>query len=220
VSRVTRDYPRQADEEYNTPPWVAVPIAMWLAGQAVRSIWEPAPGRGQLGRALVACGFSVIETRSDFLDTGTCWPSDRDALVTNPPYGKRGELAEQFIRHAVLGLRAPIAAFLLRVDYDSAKTRRDIFGDCPFFAGKIVLLDRIVWFEREGAAGPSENHAWFIWSRFGATYSKGRPWTIYGGKPDEDRPRKVDHTDPRRDRRRRPGRGVASAARDPEREEG
>ena len=88
------------------------------------------------------------------------------ALVTNPPFGKRGELAEAFIRHA-LELEPPIAAFLLRVDFDSAKTRRDIFQNCPFFAGKIVLLDRIVWFEREGAASPSENHAWFIWSRVG-----------------------------------------------------
>jgi hypothetical protein len=187
---------------------------MWLAGQGVRSIWEPAPGRGQLGRALVACGFSVIETRGDFLDTGTCWPSDREALVTNPPYGKRGELAEQFIRHAVLGLSAPIAAFLLRVDYDSAKTRRDIFGDCPTFAGKIVLLDRIMWFDQPGAK-PSENHAWFIWSRFGATYSKGRPWIIYGGKPDEDRPRKVDHADQGRDRDRRANRRLAPSERPP-----
>jgi hypothetical protein len=182
MSRVTRDYPRQADEEYNTPPWVAAVIAMWLAGQGVRSIWEPAPGSGQFAASLRACDFDVCEPPLDFLTT-TAWPPNVDALVTNPPYGKRGELAEAFIRHAIHGLDAPIAAFLLRVDYDSAKTRRDIFGNCPYFAGKIVLLDRIVWFEREGAAGPSENHAWFIWSRFGPTYSKGRPWIIYGGKP-------------------------------------
>lgn len=179
MSRVTRDYPRQADEEYNTPPWVGGVIADWLARHGVRTIWEPAPGRGQLGRALAACGFSVRETDGDFLEMGTSWPEDRDALVTNPPYGKRGELAEQFIRHAVYGLRAPIAAFLLRVDYDSAKTRRDIFADCPTFAGKIVLLDRIVWFERKGGKSPSENHAWFIWDR---SHLERRPWIAYGLK--------------------------------------
>ena len=180
MSRVTRDYPRQADEEYNTPPWVGGVIAVWLKVRGVRSVWEPAPGRGQLGRAMAACGLRVFETGSDFLDTGTRWPSDREAVVTNPPYGKRGELAEQFIRHAVLGLRAPIAAFLLRVDYDSAKTRRDIFGDCPYFAGKIVLLDRIVWFEREGGKSPSENHAWFIWDR-GPSHFR-QPWIAYKSK--------------------------------------
>lgn len=179
MSRVTRDYPRQADEEYNTPPWVGFVLAHWLRHRALH-IWEPAPGRGQLGRALVAHGFSVVETSDDFLKR-TAPPRDRiDAIVTNPPYGKRGELAEQFIRHAVLGLRAPIAAFLLRVDYDSAKTRRDMFGDCPFFAGKIVLLDRIVWFEREGGKSPSENHAWFIWDR-GPPHFR-RPWIAYKSK--------------------------------------
>jgi|HubBroStandDraft_6_1064221.scaffolds.fasta_scaffold00529_6 hypothetical protein len=177
MSRVTRDYPRQADEEYNTPPWVGAVIARWLAGQGVYSIWEPAPGRGQLSRALVAHGFSVIETGGDFLQL----PQTRhfDALVTNPPYGKRGELADAFIRHA-LELEVPILAFLLRIDADSAKTRVDIFRDCLSFAGKIVLLDRIVWFEREGAAGPSENHAWFIWQR---SRQPRLRWIAYGGKP-------------------------------------
>jgi hypothetical protein len=182
MSRVTRDYPRQADEEYNTPPWVGVVIAHWLASQGVRTIWEPAPGRGQLSRALVACGFSVVETGGDFLQLPQT--RDFDALVTNPPYGKRGELADAFIRHA-LKLEVPIAAFLLRVDADSAKSRRDIFRDCPRFAGKIALLDRIVWFEREGGKSPSENHAWFIWHRFGPTYSKGRPWIAYGQRDQE-----------------------------------
>ena len=211
MSRVTRDYPRQADEEYNTPPWVGVTIALWLAGQGVQTIWEPAPGRGQLSHALVACGFSVVETGGDFLQLPQTRPFD--ALVTNPPYGKRGELADAFIRHA-LELEVPIAAFLLRVDADSAKTRADIFRDCPFFAGKIVLLDRIVWFEREGAAGPSENHAWFIWDR---SHQARRPWIAYGrkGPRDENRPREVDHADQGRGRDRRSHRRHASSERPP-----
>lgn len=182
MSRVTRDYPRQADEEYNTPPWVGTVIALWLKQHDVRDVWEPAPGRGQLSRALVAHELGVRETAHDFLGS-TVWPRDRDALVTNPPYGKRGELAEAFIRHAVHKLEAPIAAFLLRADYDSAKTRRDIFADCVWFAGKIVLLDRIVWFERKGMASPSENHAWFIWIHKDEQYFKrARPWISYGLK--------------------------------------
>jgi hypothetical protein len=51
---------------------------------------------------------------------------------------------------------------LLRVDFDLAKTRADLFRDNPRFAGKSVLRDRIVWFEQPGAA-PSDDHAWFVW---------------------------------------------------------
>jgi hypothetical protein len=40
-----------------------------------------------------------------------------------------------------------------------------LFRDHPRFAQKIVLLHRIVWFEREGANGPSDNHCWLIWDR-------------------------------------------------------
>jgi hypothetical protein len=47
---------------------------------------------------------------------------------------------------------------LLRVDFDSGKTRTPPFRDCPAFAEKVVLLDRIMWFP--GTVGPSMNHAW------------------------------------------------------------
>jgi hypothetical protein len=209
MSQRNSGYVRQEMEDYSTPPWVGAVIARWLQRQSVRSIWEPAPGRGQLGRALAAHGFSVHETDTDFF----LFPQamEVDALVTNPPYGKRGELAERFIRRA-LDMNVPIAAFLLRVDYDSAKTRADIFRDCPSFAGKIVLLDRIVWFEREGGKSPSENHAWFIWDRWN---QPSRPGIAYGGKPDEDRPRKVDHADQGRDRDRRAHRRHAPSERPP-----
>jgi hypothetical protein len=94
----------------------------------------------------------------------TCLPHDRvDGICTNPPYGYGGRLACQFIAHALE--RVPIVAMLLQIDFDSSKTRTRLFRDCQAFAGKIVLLDRIVWFEREGAPGPSENHAWYIWNR-------------------------------------------------------
>ena len=182
MSRVTRDYPRQADEDYATPDWVGGVIGLWLKQSGVRTILEPAPGAGALASSLLKRGFEVDAPVWDFLaEEDWPWPSFWDALVTNPPFGRRGELAEAFIRHA-LKLEAPIAAFLLRVDFDSAKTRRDIFKDCPFFAGKIALLDRIVWFERKGAASPSENHAWFIWSRVSPRPRNGRPWIAYGLK--------------------------------------
>ena len=36
---------------------------------------------------------------------------------------------------------------LLRVDYDSAATRRHLFADNPAFALKVVVTRRITWFE-------------------------------------------------------------------------
>lgn len=181
MTRANRDYPRQADEDYATPRWVAAVIALWLKQQGVRSIWEPAPGDGRFAQSLRTHGFDVSSSNENFL-AREVWPETCNALATNPPYGHRGELAEAFIRHALLVLEAPIAAFLLRVDYDSAKTRVDIFRDCPYFAGKIVLLDRITWFERKGAK-PSENHAWFIWDR---SHWKRRPWISYGLREQDD----------------------------------
>jgi hypothetical protein len=73
--------------------------------------------------------------------------------------------------------RLPIIALLLTVDFDSAPTRRDLFADCKEFAGKLVLLDRIVFFERPNAK-PSANHAWFLWDRG----NLGRPTIRYGAK--------------------------------------
>lgn len=85
-------------------------------------------------------------------------------IICNPPYGesKRCELAMRFIEHA---LTLPVAriAILLRNDFDSAFSRQHLFRWCPEFAGKVVLLNRIKWFE--GTSGPSDNHAWFLFSR-------------------------------------------------------
>jgi hypothetical protein len=91
-----------------------------------------------------------------------------DAIITNPPYGKRNKLAAAFVTCGLqaIGARA-LLALLLPADFDSALTRRSLFADCPDFRGKIVLLKRIVWFARSDGKreGPKENHAWFIWSR-------------------------------------------------------
>jgi len=56
---------------------------------------------------------------------------------------------------------------LLPCDFDSAKTRVRYFGDCPEFVGKIVLRERIVWFQRSDGVreAPKENSAWFLWER-------------------------------------------------------
>ena len=60
---------------------------------------------------------------------------------------------------------APVVAMLLRVDFDSGKTRVHLFRDNAAFTHKIVLLDRVVFFERDDgtAEAPSDNHSWYLW---------------------------------------------------------
>ena len=53
---------------------------------------------------------------------------------------------------------------------------KGLFRDNPRFAGKLVLLDRIKWFE--GPSAPSDNHAWFVWDR----RHQGPPWIAYAGR--------------------------------------
>jgi hypothetical protein len=174
-------YPRQPDETYETPAWVAGVIADWAGVMGVRRIWEPAPASGAFANHLRDRGYEVVATQGDFF-TQIKIP-EVDAIVTNPPYGgtRRGDHAASFIRTALAHTQIPIVAMLLPVDYDSGKSRQDVFANCAAFAGKIVLLDRIVFFPRPGAA-PSTNHAWFLWSR----RHVGAPMIMYGKKGEPD----------------------------------
>ena len=54
-------------------------------------------------------------------------------------------------------------AMLMRIDFDSAVTRTDIFRDHPAWGEKLVLTKRIKWFDDGNKNGPSENHAWYCW---------------------------------------------------------
>lgn len=153
-------YARVADDRYETPAEITLTIVPALRFAAVRHVWEPAHSPAdKLGNTLRAAGFKVTSTAGDFLRQRRR-PPRTDALVTNPPYGRQGSLAEAFIRHA-LDLKVPFIALLLPVDFDSAITRAPLFGSCREFNGKLVLLRRVKWFP--GPAGPSTNHAWFIW---------------------------------------------------------
>jgi methylase of polypeptide subunit release factors len=131
------------------------------------------PGAGQMAQALSAAGLHVtatdISTGQDFL-LATAKPVD--AIVTNPPYA----LAQEFIEHALV-LTKPngMVAMLLRRDFDHAKTRQHLFGECPQFAKKLVLTKRIRWIEGSNGS-PSFNHAWQIWD----WNHEGPPTLAYG----------------------------------------
>jgi hypothetical protein len=134
-------------------------------------VWEPAPGEGYLASALTVEGLEVIATHDDFFRRDAM-PQGVNTIATNPPFGKGGRQAVKFIRHA-FKLEVERMILLLKVDFDSGKTRTDLFRDQLMFAGKIVLLDRIKWFE--GPKQPSENHAIFVWDR----RHRGSPWIRY-----------------------------------------
>jgi hypothetical protein len=180
MSQRASGYRRQPDEAYETPRWaVAALLAQFRA--PIRCAWDPADrNSGRLVAALRALGVNAVGTAEDFL-TITASPPEVDAIVSNPPFGPagRGELAMAFIEHA-LKLPVPRVAMLLRNDFDSAFSRQHIFRRCAEFAGKVVLLNRIRWFE--GPSGPSDNHSWFLWDRS----HLGPPTIHYGARVEMD----------------------------------
>src|SRR5262245_37445890 len=153
-------YKRKRNDSYYTEPWVTQALLPYIPGR-VNRIWEPASGKGGIAKVLSQAGYRVftsdLKNGEDFLqyDETVC-----QAVITNPPYG----LTKEFICKALEVTRPHkgFVAMLLRTDFDHGKTRRDIFGDCSQYAGKLVLTKRIVWF-RPVIASPSENHAWFMW---------------------------------------------------------
>jgi hypothetical protein len=158
------------------------------------NVLEPATGEGHMAEVIKAGGAASvfcndIEDRGYPLDrisdfTTTVSPKQFDAIITNPPQGGRtGILFKRFIESglAYIHENGGFLALLLPTDFDSAKTRGRFFADCPLFAAKIVLMGRIVWFDRTDGdrAAPKENHAWYVW-RHG---HREQPRILYGREP-------------------------------------
>jgi hypothetical protein len=190
MSQRNSGYVRQPNEEYTTPAWVVRVLLPYLPRRNCAHILDPAGPGTAIADALIAAGYDAIVSSDDFLATQTA-PVGVNTIICNPPFGTGGKLACRFIEHALE--LVPLVAMLLRIDFDSGKTRTHLFRDHEYFTGKIVLLDRIVWFEREGAPGPSENHSWFIWDK----RRRGDPPTIrYASKPMERMQRRSQSTKP------------------------
>lgn len=176
-------YARVERDDYPSPPWVVDALDEHVKLRGL-TIWEMACGReGRMSEALKAAGCTRVYSTNivngyagqdavwDFLSEQV--PPDLprcDGGVTNPPFGKRGKAAEAFIARCVQLLESGFinfAALLLPQDFDSAKTRAHLFGDCSYFVGKITLRRRVKWFEHPDlpARSPKENSAWFLWAR-------------------------------------------------------
>lgn len=138
-------------------------------------IWECAAGNHMMADALREEGAALVFTSDikvynrqhhrviDFtrdIDLSFMQQKKIDAIITNPPYGFQNRLAAVFLQLA-LDRCDGLVAMLLDVGFDSGKTRQHLLGKNPRFAAKIVLMDRLRWFEDSRTDGTSD-HAWFV----------------------------------------------------------
>ena len=187
--RVERDH-------YPTEAWVIEALAEHVDFTG-RIVWEFATGNGQMAEALKAAGAARVYCSDivsygypldeifDFTSTGQPGLDDDCDLISNPPFGRAGRLAEVFIESGLRRLSpGGILALLLPADFDSAKTRARFFRDCPQFTAKIVLTRRIVWFKRSDGIReqPKENSAWFLWNNVPRFHTQRAPIIRYAPK--------------------------------------
>lgn len=172
MTQTASAYERIDGDRYYTPDWVteALLSVERFDGRTI----DPAAGAGHIVDVFSRAG--LLMEGSDIapdapsirgpLDYLTAEPGTMRNVVTNPPYGQQGRLASNFIQKALRDTETTggKVAMLLRVDFDSAHGRRNLFGDHPTFKAKYVLTRRIRWANLEQkASGPTENHAWFVW---------------------------------------------------------
>jgi len=175
-------YARVARDLYPTRErWVIEALLAHI--QLAGVIWEPAAGRGDLVTVLRDSGARVVasditnhgfplDTMLDFT-TGQVPPAPFEIIVTNPPGGPRNTTAEAFIATGLKHLTHGVSLLALLL---------------PWFAAKIVLTRRIVWFPRTDGvrAAPKENHAWFVWQRT-ALKTRTPPLMLYAPVPSAER---------------------------------
>ncbi len=166
---VASAFERRPNDLYETEAWATEAFIRFFPVRGSK-LWEPAAGNHKMADVLREHGSSVftsdITTYERQHDAEFDFLSAReghdvfDEIVTNPPYGKGNRVAVKFAEKA-LQRCAGTVGLLLTAKFDSGKTRRHLFADNPRFVAKIVLLDRIQWFEGDNKG--TEDHAWYVW---------------------------------------------------------
>jgi len=190
-------YERNRLDRYWTHPWMTDVLMETMAKDIKGPIWEPAAGRGDMSKALshwkdlkVDGSYEVYSSDVDMseFDTSIGPGHERSflheiempevdgvavkSIITNPPYSEpwRG-IADDFIRHGLTFFDTGVEfmAMLMRSEYKSAKTRKDIFGECEHYWGELVLTTRPRWDygdpDAPEKASPRHNFSWFIWQK-------------------------------------------------------
>lgn len=163
-------YERVQGDKYFTPAWVTDAL---LSAERFTKAYDPGAGDGGIVDALLAAGVEAWGSdiapdaahiaERDFFD---CTDLNGFDVIGNPPYGLQSRMAVRFIVHA-LKLTQPFGgkvAMLLKVGFDSADGRRNLFDEHPAFVAEYRLTKRIRWTNLpQSDAGPTENHSWFVW---------------------------------------------------------
>jgi hypothetical protein len=159
-------YKRHESDAYSTPAWCTQSLLNSVEIPEAWRVWEPAAGDGAIADVLSKRGLNVlstdIRTGLDFLaiDPGESIYDGVSAVITNPPYSVADEFIKQALR--LMKLRRGLVAMLLRNEFDCARKRIDLFGDCLHFSTKVVLTRRPRWIPGT-TTGPRHNFAWFVW---------------------------------------------------------
>lgn len=187
-------YEQQRNQLYETPYWCIESLLLHLAVRGLR-IWEPAAGNHRIADILQIWG--AVVTTSDiefyerihdaiynFLGPLPRTPIPFDGIITNPPYGPGNKQAVAFTRNALACCNGWVA-MLLTAKFDWGSTRVDLFRDNPRFHKKIVLIDRLLFFDGPDATPGTEDHAWYIWRPVDHPDTRAHtpPVIVYEGNP-------------------------------------
>lgn len=191
---VRSKYAENKNHLYETEEWATEAVIRQLPPiQGLRG-WECAAGNHKIADVLLKHGVSVFtsdiatynrrhDAIFDFSDQ-TDRQNDQerfgvfDTIFTNPPFGHKNRLAVKFVERALERCDGWIV-MLLTGKFDFGKTRLHLTRDNPRYWKKVVLYDRIRWFE--GDKDGTEDHAWFIWAPIGTEIAA--PITAFEGNP-------------------------------------
>ncbi len=206
---VASGFERNPLDRYWTHPWMTNELFR-LAGQFIpQFVWEPAAGRGDMSRAIIANGHICYSTDIDMSefdeDIGTGHERSfldefelpivtgghpATAIITNPPYNDPWKgIADDFIRHGLSFFDDGVdfMAMLLRSEFRSAKGRRDMFGSCDHYFGEIVLTTRPRWDygdpDAPEKASPRHNFSWFMWKNDWSKDGNFAPMQLFSYMP-------------------------------------
>lgn len=203
-------------DRYWTAPWLTEELLRFTQHSNIPPpVWEPSAGRGDISRIIKERGLPVYSTDIDMSEFDTSigpghegsfldefevpWMVEGGdvapqvgpcrSILMNPPYSAPRGIADAFLRHGLSFFADDgimFMAALLRSEFNTRPTRRDIFGCCEHYMGELVLTVRPRWDygdpDAPEKAAPRHPFSWFLW-KYGWAAEKGAPIQIYSYMP-------------------------------------